>query len=76
MRTRSFSKPALGGYPAARVTPIRSLLEDVSSSVTVLFRARIAADAVLLPELRDLAAARGGQVHLDGVRRIPPRVRR
>ncbi len=46
------------------VTPIRSLLEDVDGHVTVLYRARTEADAVLLPELRELAAARGGQVHL------------
>ena len=46
------------------VTPVRSLLEDVSGSVTVLYRARTEADAVLLLEVRDLAAARGGQVHL------------
>ncbi len=46
------------------VTPIRSLLEEVDGHVTVLYRARTEADAVLLPEIRELAAARGGQVHL------------
>ena len=46
------------------VTPIRSLLEEVDGHVTVLYRARTEADAVLLPEIQELAAARGGQVHL------------
>jgi ferredoxin-NADP reductase len=46
------------------VTPVRSLLEDVDGHVVVLYRARTEADAVLLPELRELTAARGGQVHL------------
>jgi NAD(P)H-flavin reductase len=46
------------------VTPIRSLLEEVDGHVVVLYRARTEADAVLLPEIQELAAARGGQVHL------------
>ena len=46
------------------VTPIRSLLEDTDGQVTVLYRVRTEADAVLLPELQALAAARGGQVHV------------
>ncbi len=46
------------------VTPIRSLLEEVDGHVVVLHRARTEADAVLLPEIQELAAARGGQVHL------------
>ena len=46
------------------VTPIRSLLEDVDGQVTVLYRVRTEADAVLLPEIQTLASARGAQVHV------------
>lgn len=46
------------------VTPVRSLLEESTGPVTVLYRVRSTADAVLLGELRALAAMRGAQVHL------------
>jgi predicted ferric reductase len=46
------------------VTPIRSLLEESTGPTVVLYRARTEADAVLLAELQQLAAARGAQVHL------------
>jgi predicted ferric reductase len=48
------------------VTPIRSLLEELPSDhpVTVLYRVRDRADAVLLDEIRALAAMRGAVVHL------------
>jgi predicted ferric reductase len=46
------------------VTPIRSLLEELSGPVTVLYRVRDRADAVLLDEIRALAAMRGAVVHL------------
>jgi predicted ferric reductase len=46
------------------VTPIRALLEESTGPVVVLYRVRSEADAVLLPELRKLAAERGAQVHL------------
>jgi predicted ferric reductase len=61
------------------VTPIRSLLEEISASsnhpttapdrteghpVTVLYRVRDRADAVLLEEIRALAGMRGAVVHL------------
>jgi predicted ferric reductase len=46
------------------VTPIRSLLEDADGSVTVLYRVRTEAEAVLLPELQALASARGARVHV------------
>lgn len=46
------------------VTAIRSLLEDAEGQVTVLYRVRSEADAVLLAELQTLASARGAQVHL------------
>ncbi|GAA0462806.1 oxidoreductase [Actinoplanes capillaceus] len=48
------------------VTPIRSLLEDprIGDDVIVLYRVRGGSDAVLLGELRNLAAARGARLHL------------
>ena len=46
------------------VTPIRSLLEETEGPAVVLYRVRDEADAVLLPELRELAADRGAQVHV------------
>jgi predicted ferric reductase len=46
------------------VTPIRSLLEETKGPAVVLYRVRDEADAVLLPELRELAATRGAQVHV------------
>jgi predicted ferric reductase len=46
------------------VTPIRALLEELPAPVTVLYRVRDTADAVLLRELADLARARGAQLHV------------
>ncbi|MEV0901167.1 ferredoxin reductase family protein [Actinoplanes sp. NPDC049802] len=48
------------------VTPIRSLLEDprIGDDVIVLYRVRGGSDAVLLGELRNLAAANGARLHL------------
>lgn len=48
------------------VTPIRAVLEELApgSDVAVLYRVVHRSDAVLLDELRDLAAPRGAQVHL------------
>jgi predicted ferric reductase len=46
------------------VTPVRSLLEELTGSVIVLYRVHTAADAVLLEELRALANMRGAQVHV------------
>ncbi|HEY2063381.1 MAG TPA: ferredoxin reductase family protein [Amycolatopsis sp.] len=46
------------------ITPIRALLEDISGHVVVLYRVRTPQDAVLLPELRGLAKARGAIVHV------------
>jgi predicted ferric reductase len=46
------------------VTPIRALLEELPGPVTVLYRVRDTADAVLLRELQDLARARGAQLHV------------
>ncbi len=60
-RTRSASLLIAGGIG---ITPIRALLETSTGSVVVLYRVRSTADAVLLPELQDLAAAKGAQLHV------------
>ncbi|HEY6795044.1 MAG TPA: ferredoxin reductase family protein [Kineosporiaceae bacterium] len=46
------------------ITPIRALLEEATGPVVVLYRVRTEDDAVLLPELNALAAAKGAQLHL------------
>ncbi|HEU4347247.1 MAG TPA: ferredoxin reductase family protein [Actinoplanes sp.] len=46
------------------VTPIRSLLEEMTGPVIVLYRVRTMADAVLIDEMRALADARGARVHV------------
>lgn len=46
------------------VTPVRALLEETTGPAVVLYRVPTPADAVLLPELRALAARRGATVHL------------
>jgi predicted ferric reductase len=46
------------------VTPIRSLMEEVSGPMTVLYRVSSMADAVLLNEMQALAAMRGAELHL------------
>jgi ferredoxin-NADP reductase len=46
------------------VTPIRAMLEESVGSVVVLYRVRTTADAVLLPELEQLALARGARLHV------------
>ncbi|MEV7555552.1 ferredoxin reductase family protein [Amycolatopsis sp. NPDC089917] len=46
------------------ITPIRALLEEISGHVVLLYRVRTQLDAVLLPELRGLAQARGAVVHV------------
>jgi predicted ferric reductase len=46
------------------VTPIRALLEELTGPVTILYRVRKTADAVLLGELDQLARARGARLHV------------
>jgi predicted ferric reductase len=46
------------------VTPIRALLEQSVGPVVVLYRVRTMADAVLLPELEQLARARDARLHV------------
>jgi predicted ferric reductase len=60
-RTREATLLIAGGVG---VTPVRALLEEATGPTTVLYRVRTAADAVLLDELRELAADRGAQLHV------------
>ena len=60
-RSREASLLIAGGVG---ITPIRALLEEAVGSVIVLYRAQTMADAVLLPELQELARERGAQVHV------------
>jgi predicted ferric reductase len=60
-RTRENSLLIAGGVG---ITPIRSLLEDLPGHIIVLYRVRSGADAVLLPELQQLASMRGAQIHV------------
>ena len=60
-RTRDATLLVAGGVG---ITPIRALLEEATGSVVVLYRVQTTADAVLLDELRELAAALGAALHL------------
>lgn len=46
------------------ITPVRSLLEESSGNVVMLYRVATMADAVLLPELQALARDRGARLHV------------
>jgi predicted ferric reductase len=46
------------------ITPIRALLEESTGPAVVLYRVHTTADAVLLPELQELARRRGAHVHV------------
>ncbi|MER7840602.1 ferredoxin reductase family protein [Streptomyces sp. NPDC096040] len=46
------------------VTPIRALLEDIEGHAIVIYRVSSDRDAVLYGELRDLAVAKGAELHL------------
>ncbi|MEU3516045.1 ferredoxin reductase family protein [Streptomyces sp. NPDC006654] len=46
------------------VTPIRALLEDLEGHAVVIYRVGTDRDAVLYDELRDLAVAKGAELHL------------
>ena len=46
------------------ITPIRSLLEELTGEITVLYRVHTMADAVLLDELQALAGMRGARLHV------------
>jgi predicted ferric reductase len=60
-RTREATLLIAGGVG---VTPIRSLLEELTGPVTVLYRVHSMADAVLLNEIQALAGMRGAQVRV------------
>jgi predicted ferric reductase len=60
-RTREGAVLIAGGVG---ITPIRALLEELTGPVIVLYRVRSVQEAVLLDELRSLAAARGTRLHL------------
>jgi predicted ferric reductase len=60
-RTRPATLLVAGGVG---ITPIRALLEESSGPTIVLYRVSSMADAVLLPELQELARRRGAQVHV------------
>ncbi|MGW7260435.1 ferredoxin reductase family protein [Streptomyces sp. NPDC054834] len=60
-RTRSESLLIAGGVG---VTPIRALLEDLEGHAVVIYRVAGERDAVLYDELRDLALAKGAELHL------------
>ncbi|MGW2565194.1 ferredoxin reductase family protein [Streptomyces sp. NPDC001537] len=60
-RTKSESLLIAGGVG---VTPIRAILEDIAGHAVVIYRVASDRDAVLYDELRELAAAKGAQLHL------------
>jgi predicted ferric reductase len=60
-RTRTESLLIAGGVG---VTPIRAILEDIEGHAVVVYRVASERDAVLYDELRDLALAKGAELHL------------
>jgi len=60
-RTRESTLLVAGGVG---ITPIRALLGELTGPVTVLYRVRDAADAVLLGELEEYVRTRGVRLHL------------
>jgi predicted ferric reductase len=60
-RTRPESVLIAGGVG---VTPIRALLEELHGHAVVIYRVATDRDAVLYDELRDLALAKGCELHL------------
>ncbi|WP_330281964.1 ferredoxin reductase family protein [Streptomyces sp. NBC_00588] len=70
-RTRSESLLIAGGVG---VTPIRALLEDLDGHAVVIHRVTAERDAVLHDELRELAIAKGAEVHLVTGPPVPDRL--
>ncbi|MEV7394195.1 ferredoxin reductase family protein [Streptomyces sp. NPDC091215] len=56
------------------VTPIRALLEDIEGHAVVIYRVGTDRDAVLYDELRDLAVAKGAELHLVTGPPVPDRL--
>ncbi|MDH6218605.1 ferredoxin reductase family protein [Streptomyces pseudovenezuelae] len=70
-RTKAESLLIAGGVG---VTPIRALLEDLEGHAVVLYRVSSDRDAVLYDELRDLALAKGAELHLVTGPPVPDRL--
>ena len=70
-RTKPESLLIAGGVG---VTPIRALLEDLHGHAAVIYRVATDQDAVLYDELRDLALAKGAELHLVTGPSVPDRL--
>ncbi|MEU6843348.1 ferredoxin reductase family protein [Streptomyces sp. NPDC046716] len=70
-RTRAESVLIAGGVG---VTPIRALLEELDGHAVVIHRVASERDAVLHDELRDLALAKGAELHLVTGPPVPDRL--
>ncbi|MFH8801351.1 ferric reductase-like transmembrane domain-containing protein [Streptomyces sp. NPDC017936] len=70
-RTRPDSLLIAGGVG---VTPIRALLEEIDGHAVVIHRVGGERDAVLHDELRDLAVAKGAELHLVTGPPVPDRL--
>lgn len=70
-RTRSGSLLIAGGVG---VTPVRALLEDIEGHAVVIHRVTAERDAVLHDELRELAVAKGAELHLVTGPPVPDRL--
>ncbi|MFJ8106418.1 ferric reductase-like transmembrane domain-containing protein [Streptomyces sp. NPDC096132] len=70
-RTRPESLLIAGGVG---VTPIRALLEEIHGHAVVIYRVGGERDAVLYDELRELAVAKGAELHLVTGPPVPDRL--
>ncbi|MEU1184767.1 ferredoxin reductase family protein [Streptomyces sp. NPDC005820] len=70
-RTRPESLLIAGGVG---VTPIRALLEEIEGHAIVVYRVGGERDAVLYDELRELAVAKGAELHLVTGPPVPDRL--
>ncbi|MFF5188362.1 ferric reductase-like transmembrane domain-containing protein [Streptomyces sp. NPDC000345] len=70
-RTRPESLLIAGGVG---VTPIRALLEEIQGHAVVVYRVAGERDAVLYDELRELAVAKGAELHLVTGPPVPDRL--
>ncbi|MGW0863471.1 ferredoxin reductase family protein [Streptomyces sp. NPDC002611] len=70
-RTRPDAVLIAGGVG---VTPIRALLEELRGHAVVIYRVATDQDAVLYDELRDLALAKGAELHLVTGPPVPDRL--
>ncbi|GAQ53765.1 ferric reductase-like transmembrane domain-containing protein [Streptomyces acidiscabies] len=70
-RTRTDALLIAGGVG---VTPIRALMEDLTGHAVVIYRVGSERDAVLYDELRDLAHAKGAELHLVTGPPVPDRL--